>query len=632
MSQISHSTEADGAIHIVTLNRPDAQNALTMDMMNEIATLFHGLRDDKKVRAVILTGAGEKAFSAGVDLLKADGIFTSYFPTPLEKDPRVQIETFPWPVICAVNGFAITGGFELALACDILIASENASFADTHSKFGIAPAWGLSQKLARSLGPSRAKELHFSGRFIGAKEAMAWGLVNRVLPPQQLMPHCLDLAKEMSKMNPTMLRMMKQTVNDGYGMSFKDGCENEQNVAYKYYKEMGAELFEKMKAFIMSRSKGTCAVELVGVGLGSDAWDYDCDASTVMPDTGIHAAHAAAAAASCAVKGCAIDITDAQVSLARNESGSSVPNSDGSVVRWMKIGSFAVKVAASTGLKADEAKEVAAMAVIKGMLESLSTVDVNSLKHLEAGVAATGMSVEKALRLVAENGVDGAVRGCLTMGSAVESCGALAHHIVNASGLSQKEANSVGQQVAARVAAEHAVQNGASPDEVRTAAEKVQKPWHTNLAKERIASHAAAKAVAERAVHSSATARRIGLQVAQAAGRYISGHASVASAACAWEVAKMATRASIPGRALVKEALGAIPGERLAMCVASLEPCNMWARVMNCLMSRAAVAIKPHVTGLVKQVSEPLPEATGPVQLGCMERCAKMANSPQGEI
>eukprot|EP00438_Fugacium_kawagutii_P023294 Skav226231 [mRNA] locus=scaffold1218:365492:372050:- [translate_table: standard] len=285
MSQITHHTEADGAIHVVTLNLPNAQNALTMerrcwllgDMMNEIATLFHSLRDDKKVRAVILTGSGDKAFSAGVDLLKADaglsctliyggaccsedGIFTSYFPTPLEKDPRVQIETFPWPVICAVNGFAITGGFELALACDILIASENASFADTHSKFGIAPAWGLSQKLARMLGPSRAKELHFSGasggRFLGAKEAAAWGLVNRVLPPNQLMPHCLDLAKEMTKMpgpprgalgvawdglvgwwNPTMLRMMKQTVNDGYGMSFKDGCENEQNVAYKYYKD-----------------------------------------------------------------------------------------------------------------------------------------------------------------------------------------------------------------------------------------------------------------------------------------------------------------------------------------------------------------------------------------------------------
>eukprot|EP00913_Durusdinium_trenchii_P035458 g33183.t1 len=167
MSLISHSSEVEGAIHIVTLNRPDAQNALTMDMMNDIATLFRELREDKKVRAVILTGAGKKAFSAGVDLLKADGIFTGYFPTPVEKDPR---ETFPWPVICAVNGFAITGGFELALACDMLIASENASFADTHSKFGIAPAWGLSQKLSRIMGPGRAKELHFTGRFLKAKE------------------------------------------------------------------------------------------------------------------------------------------------------------------------------------------------------------------------------------------------------------------------------------------------------------------------------------------------------------------------------------------------------------------------------------------------------------------------------
>lgn len=256
MSLISHSSEVEGAIHIVTLNRPDAQNALTMDMMNDIATLFRELREDKKVRAVILTGAGKKAFSAGVDLLKADGIFTGYFPTPVEKDPRVQIETFPWPVICAVNGFAITGGFELALACNMLIASENASFADTHSKFGIAPAWGLSQKLSRIMGPGRAKELHFTGRFLKAKEAEAWGLVNTVVPADQLMPHCLSLAKEMAKMNPTMLQMMKRTVDDGYGMSFKDGCENEMQVAYKYYKAMGKELFEKMKAFIMSRSKG----------------------------------------------------------------------------------------------------------------------------------------------------------------------------------------------------------------------------------------------------------------------------------------------------------------------------------------------------------------------------------------
>ena len=249
------SLEADGAIHIITLNRPEAQNALTMDMLNDIASVFLSLRSDSKVRAVILTGSGQKAFSAGIDLMKADGIFTGYFPTPKEQDPRVQIETFPWPVICAVNGFAITGGFELALACDILIASENASFADTHAKFGIAPAWGLSQKLTRVMGPSRAKELHFTGRFLKAQEAVSWGLVNSVVPADKLMPHCLALAAEMTKMNPNMLQMLKRTIDDGYGMSFKDGCANEQEVAFKYYKAMGKELFDRMKKFIMSRSK-----------------------------------------------------------------------------------------------------------------------------------------------------------------------------------------------------------------------------------------------------------------------------------------------------------------------------------------------------------------------------------------
>ncbi|CAE7576720.1 ECHIA, partial [Symbiodinium necroappetens] len=247
--------KADGAVHIITLNRPEAQNALTMDMLNDIASVFLSLRSDSKVRAVILTGSGQKAFSAGIDLMKADGIFTGYFPTPKEQDPRVQIETFPWPVICAVNGFAITGGFELALACDILIASENASFADTHAKFGIAPAWGLSQKLTRVMGPSRAKELHFTGRFLKAQEAVSWGLVNSVVPADKLMPHCLALATEMTKMNPNMLQMLKRTIDDGYGMSFKDGCANEQEVAFKYYKAMGKELFDRMKKFIMSRSK-----------------------------------------------------------------------------------------------------------------------------------------------------------------------------------------------------------------------------------------------------------------------------------------------------------------------------------------------------------------------------------------
>ena len=120
-------------------------------------------------------------------------------------------------------------------------------------RFGIAPAWGLSQKLTRVMGPSRAKELHFTGRFLGAQEAAAWGLVNCVVPADKLMPHCLSLATEMTKMNPDMLKMLKRTIDDGYGMSFKEGCANEQSVAFRYYKAMGKELFDKMKKFIASR-------------------------------------------------------------------------------------------------------------------------------------------------------------------------------------------------------------------------------------------------------------------------------------------------------------------------------------------------------------------------------------------
>ena len=118
--------------------------------------------------------------------MKADGIFTGFFPTPAEKDPRVQIESFPWPVICAVNGFAITGGFELALAADILIASENASFADTHSKFGIAPAWGLSN-LTRSDAKSRvANCCIWPCRFPG--QVLSWTTLN----PSQHFSEWLD--------------------------------------------------------------------------------------------------------------------------------------------------------------------------------------------------------------------------------------------------------------------------------------------------------------------------------------------------------------------------------------------------------------------------------------------------------
>lgn len=252
---VLHSTEADGAIHIVTINRPQALNALSPTVMKEVARIFHQLRTDEKVRCIILTGAG-KAFSAGIDLTQAGDVFGggALSSAPREEEPSIQVETFPWPVICAVNGFAITGGFELALCCDILIASENAKFADTHAKFGIAPSWGLSQKLSRTVGTSRAKELHFTARMLSAQEAKDWGLVNIVVPPDQLMPHCLSLARQMLNMQPHMLQLYKKTVDEGIRMSFKDALKYEKKEAKEYYKKMTPEMFAQMNAFIKGRS------------------------------------------------------------------------------------------------------------------------------------------------------------------------------------------------------------------------------------------------------------------------------------------------------------------------------------------------------------------------------------------
>eukprot|EP00300_Choanocystis_sp_HF-7_P036697 c5257_g1_i1.p2 GENE.c5257_g1_i1~~c5257_g1_i1.p2 ORF type:complete len:276 (+),score=71.32 c5257_g1_i1:29-829(+) len=244
--------EKQGKIAIVTINRPDALNALTLSMLEDITHAFNSLKQDPEVRCVIFTGAGQKAFSAGIDLTAANNVFTG---KPFEFDPRVAIEKFPWPVICAVNGFAVTGGFELVLACDIIVASTNARFADTHAKFGIAPSWGLSQKLSRLIGIYRAKEIHFSGRFVPADEAERWGLVNHVVSPDKLMSHCLELASHIVSMQPQMLTRYKRTIDQGYGLAYGDAAAFEISEAYEYYKTMTPEQFALMKKFIASRPK-----------------------------------------------------------------------------------------------------------------------------------------------------------------------------------------------------------------------------------------------------------------------------------------------------------------------------------------------------------------------------------------
>ena len=193
------TTEISEGVAIVTLNRPEAMNALSKALRAELAEAMLALANDDAVRAVVLTGAGHRAFTAGLDL-KELGASTEGLGAANATDPRDNpvkaVEQCAKPVIGAINGVAITGGFEVALACDMLIASDTARFADTHARVGVMPGWGLSQKLSRLIGMARAKELSLSGNFLDAATAERWGLVNRVVAPDALLPAAIALAAE----------------------------------------------------------------------------------------------------------------------------------------------------------------------------------------------------------------------------------------------------------------------------------------------------------------------------------------------------------------------------------------------------------------------------------------------------
>ncbi|MCS6986419.1 MAG: enoyl-CoA hydratase [Sphingomonadaceae bacterium] len=210
---------ADG-IATLTLNRPEAMNALSRALRVELAATVRRLAADPAVRVFILTGAGERAFSAGLDLKELGQDPAAMADTTAKDDanPVRAIEECARPVIGAINGVAITGGFELALACDILLASTNARFADTHARVGILPGWGLSQKLPRLIGPSRAKELSFTGNFLDATTAERWGLVNRVVAPQDLMPAARRLAADIAGIDPAFLAAYKRLIDDGLAL------------------------------------------------------------------------------------------------------------------------------------------------------------------------------------------------------------------------------------------------------------------------------------------------------------------------------------------------------------------------------------------------------------------------------
>jgi enoyl-CoA hydratase len=250
--------KADG-VATLTLNRPQAMNALSRALRSALGEAFRELAEDADVGAVIITGAGDRAFCAGLDLKELGG--------EAEADPDAgsalaggedligAMESLPQPLVGAVNGVAITGGFELALACDVLVGSTRARFADTHARVGILPGWGLSQKLSRLVGILRAKELSLTGNFLDAEQALAWGLLNRVVAPEELMPTCLSLARDMLSCDPTTLRDYKRIIDAGFATSYGEGRSLESGLARENARRVTPEAIAARRRAVQERGR-----------------------------------------------------------------------------------------------------------------------------------------------------------------------------------------------------------------------------------------------------------------------------------------------------------------------------------------------------------------------------------------
>ncbi len=247
----------------VTLNRPAKLNSLSRELRRELVRVFNELAADETVDVVILTGTG-RAFCAGLDLKELGGENeTQGVPASDREREEVvagadvvrAVENFPGPVIGAINGFAITGGFELALACDVLLASTQARFADTHARVGILPGWGLSQKLSRTIGVYRAKELSLSGNYLGAEQALEWGLVNRVVAPEQLLETALALAHDMRSCPRDVVRAYKRLIDEGYKTELGRGLELEGEHSRAHIRSVSSEQIRARRNAVQERGR-----------------------------------------------------------------------------------------------------------------------------------------------------------------------------------------------------------------------------------------------------------------------------------------------------------------------------------------------------------------------------------------
>ena len=218
-----------GAVATLTLDRPRALNALDAATLRELARAIRELRRDGGVRALVVTGAGDKAFSAGADIaaMAAMSAADGHAYSRLGHEVLARLETLAIPVVAAVNGVALGGGLELALACDLIVASEKARLGQPEINLGLIPGFGGTQRLVRRIGQTRARELIYLGHMVAAEEALRVGLVNRVVPHERLAEEAAKLAAELGARAPVALAQAKRATAVAADADLETGCRFE---------------------------------------------------------------------------------------------------------------------------------------------------------------------------------------------------------------------------------------------------------------------------------------------------------------------------------------------------------------------------------------------------------------------
>lgn len=240
-------------IALVTINRPNVLNALNADTINELTDIFLHIKDDKKVRALIITGSGEKAFIAGADIkeLSTKNSLSAKETALMGQRMLEELEGMGKPSVAAINGFALGGGCELALACTFRVASENAKLGQPEVKLGLIPGYGGTQRLARLVGPSRALQLILTGDHISAEEAYRIGLVDKVVPKDKLLEEAENLCKKIIAQAPLAIEFALRAVQHGLQMTLKEGLNLEATLFGLIYAT--EDRVEGLNAFLQKR-------------------------------------------------------------------------------------------------------------------------------------------------------------------------------------------------------------------------------------------------------------------------------------------------------------------------------------------------------------------------------------------